>query len=69
MVDSVELTFLDPVLDGVTIAVADDADGSRSRVSGRGCSVRDGRSVRVTFDPLTTAGGYVVEYAFTAAGR
>ena len=64
-VDSVELTFLDPVLPDVTISVTDDAGAP---VAGLGETEQsaDRRIATVGFEPLREPGGYVVEYSFTA---
>ena len=64
-VDSVELTFLDPVLPDVTITVADDA-GTPVEGLGETELSPDGRVATVGFEPLGAPGGYVVEYSFTA---
>lgn len=64
-VDSVELTFLDPVLPDVTISVVDDAGDPVERL-GETEQSPDGRVATVGFEPLTEPGGYVVEYSFTA---
>ena len=64
-VDEVELTFLDPVLPGAEIVVLDDLGQPVEGLAATELS-EDGTVARVGFAPLETAGGYVVDYAFTA---
>ena len=64
-VDQVRLTFLDPVLPGAAIEVADDAG---TPVDGLGPTElgEDRRVATVRFEPLDAPGGYVVDYRFAA---
>jgi hypothetical protein len=64
-VERVELTFLDPVMADVVIDVV---DGSGESVAGSGEALvsDDGTRASVSLRDLTTPGGYVVEYTFSA---
>lgn len=64
-VDSVELTFLDPVQPGVTIVVSG-ALGEEVPGLGPVEVSDDGRNATTSFPAVTRAGDYVVEYTFTA---
>jgi methionine-rich copper-binding protein CopC len=65
VVDEVTLVFLDPIGPELTLLVRDDAGAP---VAGLGDPVvRDGDTVaEVGFDPLTEAGGYVVDVRYVA---
>jgi methionine-rich copper-binding protein CopC len=64
-VDTVQLAFLDPVIDDVAIDVAD-GDGRTVEGLGEPEVAPDGRGAIVSFEPITDPGDYVVEYRFTA---
>lgn len=64
VVDSVQLTFLGPVLPAVTMTVAD-GDGDPVAGLGEPRLGEDARSAQVDFDPVGP-GDYVVDYEFSA---
>lgn len=64
-VEEISLTFLDPVRPGTTIEVTDD-DGVPLPGLTAVEESPDGRTATIGFDALSAAGGYIVEYEFTA---
>ncbi len=70
IVDSVELEFLDPVLPTVEISVRfedeDQVDDEPVPGSSDVAHTGDGLGASVTFDALTVAGNYIVDYEFVA---
>lgn len=65
VIDEVSLLFLDEIEPGGVIEVASEA-GNAVEGLGEAALDADGRTMRVSFDPLEEPGTYVVSYSFVA---